>query len=289
MTGWPIKWFALAACGLAIGITVLGLTQTGSVPVGTESDATTVSGLATEPVGSVTPLVGVAGNGRTGDSGPVGLQGQAGSQHAAGGLGAVATATRTVERDDAGVLQQAQRDALGSAFAGSGVAVRGDEPAHGGADQQDAAALWIAGILSAPPPIRPQDGDSVLPSVRPELGSAEQGGDSPTGAGSAPAEGLIHGRVTHYGESYNGQPLGCGTGDYSSGDVSIVAVAPARYSAWPCGQLLRVCGVSGCIDAVRQDACPGCAADQLDLAEAGIAQVCGEGAGACEVTISEVP
>jgi hypothetical protein len=110
----------------------------------------------------------------------------------------------------------------------------------------------------------------------------------------AEAEGLIHGRVTHYGIGYEtgdscGHPgtpchLGCGTGDYSSGDVSIVAVAPARYSAWPCGQLLRVCGVSGCIDAVRQDACSGCDANQLDLSEAGIAQV-----GAGDVTIEVMP
>lgn len=109
--------------------------------------------------------------------------------------------------------------------------------------------------------------------------------------GSEAGEGLIHGHVTHYGESYNGQSLGCdGAGVYSSTEVSIVAVSPARYDAWPCGTVLRVCGDVECIRGVRQDACPGCAPNQLDLSEAGIAQVCGsEEVGSCEVTIEVMP
>ena len=101
--------------------------------------------------------------------------------------------------------------------------------------------------------------------------------------------GRIQGRVTHYGESYNGQELGCGTGVYRSDDVGIVAVSPVQYSAWPCGTMLRVCGGDGCIDGSRQDACPGCERYQLDLSEAGITIVCGsEEVGTCPVTIEVI-
>lgn len=97
----------------------------------------------------------------------------------------------------------------------------------------------------------------------------------------------IYGRVTHYGESYNGQPLGCGTGTYDSGDPSIIAVGPAQYRDWPCGTVLVLRGPAGELRGVRQDACPGCGVNHLDLSEAGIAQVCGKGAGTCAVTIEE--
>lgn len=97
----------------------------------------------------------------------------------------------------------------------------------------------------------------------------------------------IQGYATHYGESYEGQPLGCGTGVYRSVDAGIVAVGPAQYAAWPCGTVLRVCGAAGCVEAIRQDACPGCSPNQLDLSEAGIAAVCGGAeVGRCEVTIT---
>ena len=92
--------------------------------------------------------------------------------------------------------------------------------------------------------------------------------------------------MTHYGESYNGQPLGCGTGDYNSDDPTIVAVSPARYAEWPCGTRLTICGPAGCIEATRQDACPGCSANVVDLSEAGFGAVYGPGAsGSCRVTI----
>ena len=120
----------------------------------------------------------------------------------------------------------------------------------------------------------------------------------------------IPGTATHYGESYNGQPLGCaGAGVYDSDDPTIVAVGPARYMDWQCGQRLVVCArheawrnrvVSGdeglrsspdllpevrCILAVRVDSCPGCGANHIDLSERGIAIVCGAGAGRCDVLI----
>jgi hypothetical protein len=74
---------------------------------------------------------------------------------------------------------------------------------------------------------------------------------------------------------------------YDSADVSIVAVSPAMYAAWPCGTSLEICGAAGCIETIRQDACPGCGAYQVDLSEAGIAAACGEGVGSCSVTIRE--
>lgn len=88
-------------------------------------------------------------------------------------------------------------------------------------------------------------------------------------------DGWIEGIATHYGESYNGSNLGCGTGTYSSSNPDIVAVSPARYGEWPCGTVFEVCGAGGCIRATRHDACPGCSANHLDLSEAGIQAACG--------------
>lgn len=99
---------------------------------------------------------------------------------------------------------------------------------------------------------------------------------------------IADGFVTHYGESFNGHTLGCGGGSYSSGDDSILAVSPSRYDGWPCGTMLRVCGPVGCINGARQDACPACEPNQLDLSESGIAKVCGNGIGNCRVTIELV-
>jgi len=88
-------------------------------------------------------------------------------------------------------------------------------------------------------------------------------------------------RATHYGESYNGRPLGCG-GTYSSWDTSIVAVGPGDYARWPCGTVLEVVGPQGTIEVIRQDSCPGCYG-MIDLSEAGHAAVCGIGTCTVEV------
>lgn len=85
----------------------------------------------------------------------------------------------------------------------------------------------------------------------------------------------IDGWSTHYGESYNGGTLGCGTGYYSSNNPDIVAVSPYRYQEWPCGTVFEICGEGGCIFATRHDACPGCGANHLDLSESGSQAVCG--------------
>src|SRR5690606_23945917 len=46
--------------------------------------------------------------------------------------------------------------------------------------------------------------------------------------------------ATRYGESYNGLPLGCGGGIYSSYNTGILAAPPARYQNWPCGTRLLI-------------------------------------------------
>jgi hypothetical protein len=87
--------------------------------------------------------------------------------------------------------------------------------------------------------------------------------------------GLISGQATHYGESYNGQPLGCaGAGLYSSNNPNIAAVSPARYQEWPCGTKLRLCGPGGCAVVTRVDSCPGCYANLIDLSESANMLVC---------------
>lgn len=93
------------------------------------------------------------------------------------------------------------------------------------------------------------------------------------------------GIVTHYGASYEGQPLGCAPyRPYRSGDASIIAVGPAQYAAIPCGTALRVTGPAGSIIGTRQDSCPGCGWGHLDLSEAGMLTACGV-LGRCDVTV----
>lgn len=115
---------------------------------------------------------------------------------------------------------------------------------------------------------------------------------APTQAPAAPslraaAGAVISGHATSYGPAYNGQSMGCG-GVYSSNDVSIMAVSPARYREWPCGTRVQVCGPAGCIVVTRQDACPGCYANLVDLSEAGNASVCGSPPHTCRVTLQLV-
>jgi hypothetical protein len=93
--------------------------------------------------------------------------------------------------------------------------------------------------------------------------------------------------ATHYGFYFAGLPMGC-WGIYDPYDPTILAVGPALAQWWPCGTQVQVCGHLGCIVAVRQDSCPGCGPYLIDLSEAGIAMVCGEGTSTCDVQIQEL-
>jgi len=100
-----------------------------------------------------------------------------------------------------------------------------------------------------------------------------------------PAGGPVDVYVTHYGESYNGQGLGCDDTVYSSFDATIVAVGPGRERDWPCGTAFLICGPGGCLWAERRDGCPGCSPYVLDLSERGLYLVCGAGAGVCTARV----
>jgi len=124
----------------------------------------------------------------------------------------------------------------------------------------------------------------------PDPGSGGEGLSDATGAPPAPPgppdAAPIEGWATHYGEAYNGQRMGCqGAGLYSSDDPTIVAVSPERYAEWPCGQQLHVSGPAGSIVVTRQDSCPGCGANVLDLSEEGNRRVCGIPEHTCRVII----
>ena len=87
---------------------------------------------------------------------------------------------------------------------------------------------------------------------------------------------------------------------YHSADPTIAAIGPARYAEWPCGTQLRVCSRVGdigqayadlgmvpslrCLIVIRQDSCPGCGPNAIDLSEAGLAAIC-PGDDWCPVTI----
>lgn len=99
--------------------------------------------------------------------------------------------------------------------------------------------------------------------------------------------------ATRYGESYNGQNMGCnGAGVYDSDDPTILAVSPARYSEWPCGTILRVCFQDRCQEVVRTDSCPGCGPNHLDMSESGLWYLCRSQCGVLHdlsVTVLYVP
>ena len=140
-------------------------------------------------------------------------------------------------------------------------------------------------------PVPPTPTATSTPTVTPTPSPTATPTSTPTStptATSTPLPGSLNGTVTHYGVEFQGLPLGCG-GFYDTDDASIIAVGPDHYDDWPCGTPLEVCGPAGCIEGERQDSCPGCAPNQLDLSEAGIAIVCGAGESICEVTIRQLP
>jgi hypothetical protein len=113
--------------------------------------------------------------------------------------------------------------------------------------------------------------------------------DAPTAPPDGAETASDAGYATHYGGGpawgdaidYNGLPLGCG-GIYRSEDPTIAAVGPARYAQWPCGTQLEICGPVGCAVVERQDSCPGCGPNVIDLSESAHQLVCG--AGTCEIS-----
>jgi len=124
-----------------------------------------------------------------------------------------------------------------------------------------------------------------MPVLAASSGRADESNDAPVPPQFVPQTPPAGGYATHYGSQYNGQPLGCGAGLYASDDPSIVAVGPANFRDWSCGAVMRICGPAGCLIAVRQDSCPGCTTNVVDLSESGLELVCGYSASACRVTI----
>ena len=151
------------------------------------------------------------------------------------------------------------------------------------AELQAAAAGDAAGVADRADLLRGNGGGMALATPPSAVGGAEE---IPTDrAGNS---GLLAGwKATRYGESYNGQQLGCpDSGLYSSANPAIVAVGPSHYLDTPCGTALTVCGAAGCIAGFRVDACPGCLGDWIDLSESGVAAVCGVGVGGCAVSVT---
>lgn len=152
-----------------------------------------------------------------------------------------------------------------------------------------AAAVLLAGVATGCAASAEQHARGEHRAYVPAVGySGIQPPPTPTIAPTAPApEAWAYvgvGRVTRYGYSYEGLPMGCG-GTYRSADPYILAVGPARYAEWPCGTVLRLTGPAGVLEVARTDSCPGCGPNLLDLSEAGHARVCGAVGNNCQVTI----
>jgi hypothetical protein len=75
---------------------------------------------------------------------------------------------------------------------------------------------------------------------------------------------------------------------YVSADPTIVAVSLRLQGEFTCGAFMQICGTLGCIVALRQDTCPGCSRDVIDLSEAGIGAVCGVNTSTCDVTVQRM-
>lgn len=151
------------------------------------------------------------------------------------------------------------------------------------------AMLTIAMCGTAPPPIlvstpTPEITATVEPTVTPEPSPIP----SPT-----PSPLTTTFTATRYGESYNGQQMGCvGSGLYDSNNPVIFAAPPARYAQFPCGTKLNLCYQDRCQEMWRVDSCPGCGPNHVDLSEAGIWYLCAwrcDILNGVQITILELP
>lgn len=189
------------------------------------------------------------------------------------GPGVVISATSLATEDTHATVEAPAR-------IGMGVRGSGDRPGFGAKMAYSVRVndLSRAGVADAPPVV-PDDvvGDPVAPDPVEPAPSAVLAEPGVTFAGE----------ITHYGESFNGQSMGCpGAGLYWSNDPTIAAVPwPSRGSEWPCGTRFTVTGPAGSVEVIRTDACPGCGYYGLDLSESGMLQACGY-LGRCQVTIT---
>jgi hypothetical protein len=95
--------------------------------------------------------------------------------------------------------------------------------------------------------------------------------------------GLLLGSVTPYSDALAGSTLGCnGYGVYDPDNPTVVAVGPDHWDTWPCGTTLGICSidtnsgtVTSCIVGVRQDSCPGCVGNHIDVSRAAFDLLCG--------------
>lgn len=95
--------------------------------------------------------------------------------------------------------------------------------------------------------------------------------------------------ATYLHPSLHGNRAGCPGHTYNRHDPTYLAAPPARYATWPCGTLLLIEGPVGSILATRQDSCPGCGSNHVDLSEAGFQEVCGPlSLGRCRVTVTAI-
>jgi hypothetical protein len=84
------------------------------------------------------------------------------------------------------------------------------------------------------------------------------------------------GKVTPYWDGLAGNTLGCnGYGVYNPDDPTTAAVSDDVTDA-PCGTRIELCNGAGkCLEVVRKDTCPGCAANHIDLSRKAFETLCG--------------